>query len=278
MTDTAQSAESTAVDVRRKVGPVGLVGKGILYFSLGLLIINVAQGDSSSESASKAGAIENVASAPFGKFLLIILAVGLVALVAWKALQAIVGDPIDGDDASDRAKSAVKAVLYLSSAVTAVSVLIANWSSGSSGGSGGGGGGDSQQQAASVIMEWPGGRWIVMVLGLAAIGYGAYQIYEYTVNAEFMERLATTDDTTRTTIRTAGRVGYAGRALLVIGLGVFFLVAGIQHDPDEVKGLSGLLSDLSGNTLGQIVLWIIAIGTVAYGAFALAEAKFRRAY
>ncbi|MGI8939694.1 MAG: DUF1206 domain-containing protein, partial [Iamia sp.] len=91
--DAAQQAESTASDLRSKLAPVGLVGKGLLYASLGFIAINVALGDSDSQDTSKSGAIERVAEAPFGKFLMIVLAVGLVALVLWKATQAIAGDP-----------------------------------------------------------------------------------------------------------------------------------------------------------------------------------------
>lgn len=131
--DASQQAESSASDLRSKLAPVGLVGKGLLYLSLGFIAINVALGDSDSQDTSKSGAIERVAEAPFGKFLMIVLSVGLVALVLWKAKQAIAGDSVDGSEATDRAKYAVKAFVYAGSAVTAVTILIANWSSGSSG-------------------------------------------------------------------------------------------------------------------------------------------------
>jgi len=154
--DAAQQAESTASDLRSKLAPVGLIGEGLLYASLGFIAINVALGDSDSQDTSKSGAIERVAEAPFGKFLMIVLAVGLVALVLWKATQAIAGDPVDGGEATDRAKYAVKAFLYTGSAATAVTILIANWSrrsSGSSGSDGGSGGG--QQEGAAVLMDLP---------------------------------------------------------------------------------------------------------------------------
>ena len=40
---------------------------------------------------------------------------------------------------------------------------------------------------------------------------------------------------------------------------------------------SGLLTELSGNGWGQLALWLIAFGLLAYGLFALAEARYRRA-
>jgi hypothetical protein len=80
-----------------------------------------------------------------------------------------------------------------------------------------------------------------------------------------------------TAVERAGQVGYAARAIVAAIVGVFVVVAAMQHDPQETVGLSGALSALSGETWGQVVLWIVAIGLVLYGAFAFAEAKYRRA-
>ncbi len=278
MTDTAQQAENQAGEWRSDVARAGLVGKGILYTLLGVLAVSIALGNR--DSASKQGAIEKVAQAPFGKFLLIGLCIALVALVAWKVLQAATGDPVQGSEATDRAKYAVKAVVYLGSAVTAITVLIANWSSDSSSGSGGGSGGSGgggEQQAASVVMDLPAGRWLVMLAGLAVIGYGGYQIYEQVVNTEFMDRIRSLDHDEEQMVETLGRVGFAGRGGVMIGVGIFFFVAGVNQDSDEVKGLSELLSDLAGKGWGQVVLWALALGLVAYGLFAFVEARYRRA-
>ena len=72
-------------------------------------------------------------------------------------------------------------------------------------------------------------------------------------------------------------MGYAGSGAVTIGVGVFLFLAGMQYDPDNVKGLSGLLAELAGNGWGQLALWLIALGLLAYGLFALAEARYRRA-
>lgn len=276
MTDTAQQAEHQAGERRSDVARAGLVGQGILYTLLGLLAVSVALGNR--DSASKKGAIEKVAQAPFGKFLLIGLCIALVALVAWKVLQAVAGDPVRGSEATDRAKYALKAVVYLGSTITAITVLIANWSGGSSssgGGSGGGGGG--KQKATSVVMDLPAGRWLVMLAGLGVIGYGCYQIYKQVVNTEFMDRIRSLEHDKEHTVETLGRVGFAGRSGVMIGVGIFLFVAGVNQSSDEVKGLSEILSDLAGQGWGQFVLWILAIGLVAYGLFAFVEARYRRA-
>ena len=127
-------------------------------------------------------------------------------------------------------------------------------------------------------MDLPAGRWLVMTVGIGIVAFGGYQFYKHVVATEFMDKIEATDEKTSKTIETVGRVGYAGRSAFMIGVGIFFFVAGVRHNSNEVRGLSGLLGALAGSLWGQAVLWVIAIGTFAYGVFALIEAKYRRAY
>jgi hypothetical protein len=274
-------AQGHAGDVRSKVARVGLIGKGALYTLLGFLAINVAMGNSSSASASKTGAIQTVAQAPFGKFLLIALTVALIALVVWKFSQAVSGDPIEGSDGSDRAKYAGKGVLYSGAALASLSILISNWGGNAGavpGGAGGGaGGGGGQQQAAGVVMGLPGGRWIVLIVGLGAIGFGGYEIYKHAVNCDFTKRTGALSQDKRKVVEALGRAGYVGSGLVSVGVGFFFVIAGLTYDPKNAKGLSGLLAELAGQSWGQLVLWLIAVGLFAYGLFSFAEARYRPA-
>ncbi|MBI2698732.1 MULTISPECIES: DUF1206 domain-containing protein [Mycobacterium] len=265
-----------AGDVRSKVARVGLLGQGALYVLLGFLSIKVAMGENSSASASKSGAIQTVAQAPFGKFLLIALTVALIALVVWKFSQAVSGDPIEGSDGSHRAKYAGKGVLYSGAALASLSILIANWG-GDAGAVPGGGGGEGQQHAAGVVMGMPGGRWIVLLVGLVAIGFGGYEIYKHAINRGFMKRTGALSPDKRKVIEALGRAGYLGTGLVAIGVGVFFVIAGLTFDPKNAKGLSGLLAELAGQSWGQVVLWLIAVGLFAHGLFSFAEARYRPA-
>lgn len=273
MSSTTAKAQHQARDLRSKVARAGLVGKGTLYTLLGLLAINVALGNRA--SATETGAIQTVAQAPFGRFLLIALTAVLVALVGWKILQAVAGDPVEGSEASDRVKFAVKGVLYSGAALTSLSILIANWGGASAGGGAAGGG--EKQKAAAVVMGLPGGPWIVMIAGLAVIGFGGYQIYKHAINTEFMDRIAAGDKSTKHTVEMLGRVGYAGSGGVTIGVGIFLFLAGLNYDPNNVKGLSGILTELAGKSWGQLLLWLLALGVMAYGLFSFAEARYRRA-
>ena len=265
--------QAEQADWRAVLARSGLAAKGVLYAVLGLLAINVASGKAGSQAASRQGAIELVASQPFGQWLLGILTVGLFALAAWHVIQAIKGDPVEGSEASDRAKFAGKAVIYIGTAMTALTMLMPRLGSGSAGAGSGG----TEDQATATVMSWPGGPWIVGIGGAAIIAFALYQFYKHAWNKRFMRRLGAMDSDVRRAVERAGQAGYAARAIVAVIAGAFLVVAAVQHDPREAVGLSGALGALSGETWGQVVLWIVAIGLVLYGAFAFAEAKYRRA-
>jgi hypothetical protein len=60
-------------------------------------------------------------------------------------------------------------------------------------------------------------------------------------------------------------------------VGVFLIQAAIAFDPNKAKGLSQSLASLADSSWGRLVLWAVALGLMAFGAFTLAEARYRRA-
>lgn len=271
-------AQLTRGDWRSTLARSGLIAKGVLYGAVGLLAIQVARGEAASGRASREGAIELVASQPFGKWLLVLFTVGLFALAAWQVILAVTGDPVEGHEPKDRAKYAGKAVIYAATAVTSLTVLLGRMGTNVAGRAGRGGGA-SEDQAASMIMGWPGGPWLVALLGCAVLAFAAFQLYKHAWQKQFMRRLAlsgTSGDFART-VERAGRAGYAARGIVLAIVGAFFIVAAIQHDPREAVGLSGVLRILAQQSWGQLILWFVALGLLLYGAFCFAEAKYRRA-
>jgi hypothetical protein len=248
----------------------------LFYLLFGLLALDLAFGSSDSSQ----GAVEQVASAPFGRFLLIGLAVALVSLVIWKVLQAIAGDPVEGSEATDRAKYAAKALAYAGLAATSVTVLIANWDSGSSSGSSSSSSGSdsAQTEATATVLEWPAGQWLVVAGGLAIIGFAIYEAYQYAVEAEFRKRLDTSSlgQSAQQAVDWSGRAGYAGKAIITAVVGVFLVIAGLRHDPDETEGLSGALRSLADSSWGTVLLVFVGVGLFLFAAFSFVEAAYRR--
>ncbi len=274
MTGTVVQGQRTARRWRDPIGRAGITARGVLYLLLGILAIQFARGEASSDQVSQTGAFQTLAEQPFGKFLLVALTAGLAALCLWRAIQAFVGDPVEGDDAKDRLEYAGKAVIYAALVVTAAKITIDNWSTGTS--SAAAESGDQQSQdAASTLFDLPAGRWLVGGLGVVLIGIALYQAYEHVVDAKFMERIAAPGTTARG-IEAIGRIGYTARSVVLTISGIFFIVAAVQYDPNESKGISGSLQELAEQSWGRVVLWGVAIGLALFGVFCLAEAAYRR--
>ena len=256
------------------LGRVGLVGQGVLATVVGIIAIQIAMGDTDSETASSDGAVAWLAEQPFGKFLLVALTVSLFALAAWRIIEAFTGDPVEGSELKDRAKYGVLGFIYLSLAVTSLGVTIANWTGGDAGDVAGDGGEASAEQATSTVFDLPAGRLLVGLGGLAVIGYGAYRIYTEAYGAKFAERLDVGEDSW---VVRLGRVGYTAQGLVYAVVGWFFVQAAIDASAEEATGPSGALVELAGKGWGQMLLWAIAVGLFCYGLFCVAEARYRRA-
>ena len=265
----------TSADSRSLLARFGLFAKGVLYLFLGILAVQFAAGDVASKKVSETSAIRLVAEQPLGKFLLIVLAAGLVALTVWHVVMALTGDPVLGSDTTDRIKFAGKAVAYGGLAIAAIAITAANWNR-SSGGKAGGG--NTEQQAADTVMGAPLGRWIVMLVGVAVIGFALYEIYKNAVQAEFIERFdASLPRALTRIVDVAGRSGYVARSLVAVIVGVFFIVAGVQANSNKTRGLSGSLKALAEQSWGPPLLWLVALGFVLFGVFCFLEARYRRA-
>jgi hypothetical protein len=231
------TAAAASSDWRGIVARSGLVAKGVLYAALGLLAIKVASGQASARTANQRGAIELVASQPLGEWLLLLLTVGLFALSIWQVILVIKGDPVDGSAATDRAIFAGKAFLYFGTAMTALRLL-----------------------------------------GVFVVGAAIYQFHYHAMNRGFMKRLATGRMSRHlaSIVERAGRAGYASRAIVLGIIGLFFIVAAVEHDARAAVGLSGALQAAARQTWGAVILWVVAIGLLLYGGFCFAEARYRR--
>jgi hypothetical protein len=277
MADAASAAGEAVVararDWKEPIGRVGLVGQGVVATIVGLLAIRIAMGEKD-EAATSQGAVAWLAEQPFGKFLLVALTVALFALACWRFLCALMGDPVEGSEPKDRVKYAVLGVVYLSLAVTTLGITIANWTGSGDKNGAGKSGDEGSQKATSTLFDWPAGRWLVGILGVAVIGYAGYNFYKQVITRKFAERLDA--DESHWVVRL-GLIGYTAQSLVYAVIGYFFIQAAIAFKSKTAKGPSGALIELADTTAGKVLLWAIAIGLFAYGVFCITEAKYRKA-
>ena len=261
---------------RDPLGRAGLATRGALYVIVGILAIQFARGEVSGDQVNQTGAFEAVAEQPFGKVLLVLMVLGLLALTVWRLVQALVGDPVEGEEAKDRARFLGKAVIYGVLTATAIKVTVDAWSAGPDETAAQNAGDQKQQETTSTLFDLPAGRLIVAVIGVALIGLALYHGWHHVVKASFMKRLGPPSEKTGNAIEGLGRFGYAARSVVFLISGIFFVVAAVQYDPNESRGLSGSLQELAQHSWGRVVLWATALGLFCFGLFCLAESRYRR--
>ena len=68
----------------------GLLARGAVYFVIGLLALKLALGIGG-KATDQEGAMKAIAAQPFGKVLLVLLAIGLAGYALWRLTRAAVG-------------------------------------------------------------------------------------------------------------------------------------------------------------------------------------------
>src|SRR4051795_8252262 len=105
-------------------GRAGLAARGVVYAIIGLLALKLALGDGG-KATNQQGALHTIARQPFGKLLLILVAVGLFGYAAWRGAWGAVGPVSAGDDdAKERVAGVVSGLAYAALCVTAIKILM----------------------------------------------------------------------------------------------------------------------------------------------------------
>jgi hypothetical protein len=71
-----------------RLARLGYTAKGIVYAIIGVLAVKAALGTGGKTTDQK-GALGEIATQPFGKFLLVLMALGLIGYVIWRFVEAV---------------------------------------------------------------------------------------------------------------------------------------------------------------------------------------------
>ena len=247
---------------------LGYVVRGALYAVMGLLALGIALRIGGGQTTDLSGSLVFLIRNPFGKLVLVVVAVGLAAYSLWGFTRAIY-DPLHrGKDASGylaRLGFVSSAVSYAAIVFLAVQILAGS----------GGPAGDSTQKTITTILTHPGGGWLTAIIGLVAIAVGLGQFLE-AYRATFQEDLKGAEMTAseRKVAIGLGRFGMFARGVIFLIIGWFLLQAGIHHDPGQVQGFGGAFLFLLGQPFGRVALAAIALGFVALGLHSFACARW----
>jgi len=248
----------------------GYGARGFVYLSVGLVTLLAAL-DLVGSSVGTSGAIGAVAEQPLGRVWLVMLGVGLWAFVLWRVLQSVFDADREGMSKKAlmlRAGQAASGVFYGVMASTVFEVLdeialdpsaddIAE-----------------NQEKAAMLLDLPFGDWMLIAVGLIVAAVGVGNILKG-FGADFGEDLACSLNMKKRCIPFA-RAGYVARGLTYLPLALFVTLAGVRASAEDVTSFGASLDALEAQPGGSLMLGLAAVGLMAFGLFALIEARFRR--
>lgn len=247
----------------------GLAGRGVVYLLIAFIAVQLPFGESG--TADKEGALASLSSKPWGKPMLLAIALGFAGYAIWRLVEAI-ADP-EGkskDDTKGKFKRAGyfgRGLLYSAFAFNTFKLLSTPQTKGSN---------EQAKEATAGVLALPLGRWLVVGFGLAIIAAGAYNGYRAfsgKYRKDFKEREMSAEQ--RRALFPIAAVGLSARGIVFVLIGGFLVNAAITVDPGKAVGLDGALRKILESPGGPLLLGGVALGLGAFGIFSLAQARYR---
>jgi hypothetical protein len=278
MTDRQQPAQDLGDKAKREgdnlagakplgwLARAGLVARGLVYLIIGVLALKLAFGEGG-KAASQQDALKTIAHQPFGKTLLILVAIGLAGYALWRLVRAAVGHGAEQrDSGSDRVAALASGVAYGILCVTAVEII-----------SGSGTGSGTPKETTGGVLGWSGGTVIVAIAGAVLIGVAAYQAYKG-LRQKFLDDAKTGEmsASVRKGYTALGVFGHVARAVIFALVGYGLIKAAVDYNPKQAIGLDGALRQLADSSYGPVLLGIVAAGLAGFALYSMVDARYRK--
>ncbi len=185
---------------------MGLSARAFIYLLIGFLAVLVATGHSAKET-DQWGAFQQLNRGTFGHIVLWILAIGLAGYSLWRFSEAALGAAGEGSASVGprrQSSSFFRGCIYgLFAGQRAFQVALGNRSTSQA---------QRQQSLTAKIMQHPGGRWAVGLVGAIVVVVGLTLVYEGLTRKYVRRGDLRTSDMSRPTRRIVTALGTFGTA------------------------------------------------------------------
>lgn len=265
-TSSATSADGASRTALRVGARAGLIARATFYLLLAYLTLRIAAlSGKGAKQVDANGALRIVAGAPFDKVVLGAAGVGFVLFGVVRLRAAWT----DKDESTlGRVTTVIQGLGSFVVAYIPFTFVFGHTSTGSE---------QQTHKTTAHLLGLPGGRVIVVVVGLVVLGWAGWQIRgAVRRDQEDGLDLAGCGRRARRAIEIVSGTGLVARAIVIAPIGIFFLVAGFTYNASKVHGMDGELLLLTRHSWGTAVLALIALGLLDFAVYALIEARFRR--
>lgn len=247
---------------------IGYAVRGIIYGLMGWLAIQAIFAGKG-QITNQQGVLATIASKPFGKYLLILVAIGLLGLFFWGIIRAVADPYRRGSDA----KGIIARLGYLVSGLAYGALLFAtvNLLRGRATG------GQAQIPATGGAGGFLSQPWVFGLIGLIILGAGIYDIYaglKVKFNTRF-EAYKMNAEERRWAIRM-GRIGTAALGVVLAIVGILMLSQASSAGAHKVPGFDQALLFLLDKPYGPYLVGLVALGLIAYAIYSFMGALWFR--
>jgi hypothetical protein len=250
------------------VARFGYAVRGLVFLAIGLVAIAVAVGLAERPRGSP-GIVRLAARLPLGEVIVLVIALGFLSYAALNFAGARnperSGTGLGG--LVLRAADALTGAIYLGLAVAAVGVLA--FPAGSTG--------LATEAWVGRVLRLPRGEALLGVGGILLLGSGAYLVYKAVAQpfGSRLDRRALPPVALRWVV-AAARLGTAVRAGIFGVCGWLLIRAAAESAPEHAGGIGRAVAALGESAYGSPLVGLVGLGFVAYGAYQLVKARYRR--
>ena len=256
---------------------VGYVTKGLVFLLVGGLAITAAAG-LGGMATDPSGALATVARGPAGRATLGLVALGLIAHASFRAGLALVGEPYVKRGrvwrVVRRITNGFGTLIYVGLAISA-GALAVGWGARVQMDK------DAETRDFSArILTTPFGRPLLIGVALGILIAAVVQLVRAVGPNHVREQLRVEEMTRwqQRMVIAAARIAFAARGIMLGAGGYFIARAALDRMPREARGPAGALHSVWELPYGSLWLAAVAAGLIAFGAYGLFQARWRRLF